>query len=132
MHKVIIDEVSVFELPLYRSLLVDEAIYWNELRNQGLTRVEQARAFVIKSLRLREVVPKEVSDSELSAKLTVSMITELWELLYYGPDGPPEEIPLEEEPTEKKKPTGEKSTGSSSSTTPTSKPSAKKTLAAAQ
>ena len=131
MHKVIIDEVSVFELPLYKSLLVDEAIYWNELRNQGLTRVEQARAFVIKSLRLREVVPKEVSDSELSAKLTVSMITELWELLYYGPDGPPEFIAAEEEETEKKKPTGEKSGLNSSSITPTSK-SSKKTLAAAQ
>ena len=77
-------------------------------------------------------MPEEVSDSELSAKLTLDMVSALWELLYYGPDGPPEMTPLEEDPTEKKKPTGEKSSGSSSSATQTSKSSTKKTLAAAQ
>lgn len=141
MHKVAVDQVTVFDLPLYHSPLVDEAIYWAELGRQswsksnlkGLTNTEQARLFVIRSLRLRNVIEESVSDEDVSKNLTSALVQELFDLLYYGPSGPPEIIPLnEEEPTEKKKPTGENFTGSSSSTTPTPKPSTDKTLVAAQ
>lgn len=132
MHKVNVEQVTLFELPLYKSRLVDETIFYRELCNQPLSNIETARAFVLKSLKLRGVVDESIPDSEVSKSIKDDLVLEMFELLFYGPDGVPEEIPLEENVTEKKKSTGTKSTGNSSSATQTSKSSDKKTLAAAQ
>lgn len=131
MVKVVVDQVSVFDLPVYKSRLVDETIYYNELCQQPLTNTERARAFILKSLRLRGVIAESDSDTEVSKHIKDDLVLELFDLLFYGPDGKPEELPLEEV-TEKKKSTGVKSSGKSSSTTPASKSSAKRTLVAAQ
>ena len=131
MHKVAVDQVTVFDLPLYHSILVDEAIYWNELNKISLTSAEQARLFVIRSLRLRGVVDESLPDEEISRNLTADLTTKLWALLFYGPNGAPEVVELDEEDSaEKKKSTGKQSTGKSRSTTQGNQSS--KTLASAQ
>lgn len=132
MHKVSVEQVTLFELPLYKSRLVDETIYYKELCKQPLSNIELARAFILKSLKLRGVIDEAVPDAEISRSIKDDLAVELFELLFHGPDGPPQEIPLEEEAATKKKSTGPKSTGDSSSITPTPKSSKQKTLVDAQ
>lgn len=132
--KVEVDDATSFDVPLYPSQLVDEAILWAQLKkDRNIGTADAGKQYVIHSLRLRGVVDESVSDTDLSAQLTVDLTTKLFNLFFYGPSGEPEVIELDEEDvTAKKKLTGKKSSGSSSSTTPTSKSSTKKTLAAAQ
>lgn len=130
--KVEIDDVTSFEVPLYPSQLVDEAILWAQLKKDKAPTVDAAKQYVVFALRHRRVIDDQVSDEDLSKNLTVDLVNRLFVLFFYGSAGQPEIVELEEEVTAKKKPTGTKSSGSSSSTTPTSKSSAQKTLAAAQ
>ncbi|MEO1390228.1 MAG: hypothetical protein AAFV85_23085 [Cyanobacteria bacterium J06634_6] len=132
-EKVEVNGVTLFDVPLYPSQLVDEAILWTGLKkDSSVSSLEAAKRYVVHSLRLREVIGKEVTDEQLSALLSVDLVTELFELFFYGTQGKPEEIPLGDNATEKKKSTGASSSGSSNSTTPASQPSAKKTLVGAQ
>ena len=119
-QKVDVGGVTLFDVPLYPSQLVDEAILWTALKqDKSISSLEAAKRYVIHSLRLRKVIEESVTDAELSALLSVDLTTELFELFFYGIQGKPEEIPLEEGATEKKKSTGVNSSGNSSSITPT-------------
>lgn len=132
-EKVQINGVTLFDVPIYPSQLVDEAILWASLRkDDSISSIAAAKRYVVHSLRLRDVVDDSVTDDQLSALLSVDLVTELFELFFYGIQGKPEEIPLEEENTEKKKSTGTNFSGKSSSTIPTSQPLEQKTLVAVQ
>ena len=132
-QKVDVNGVTLFDVPLYPSQLVDEAILWADLKKDtSVGSLESAKRYVMNALRLRKVVEESVTDAQLSALLSVDLTSELFELFFYGIKGKPEEVPLEEAATKKKKLTGAKSSGSSSSTTPVSQPSGKKDLVVAQ
>ena len=132
MHRVSVDEVTLFDIPVYASRLIDEIIYGNQVvKNQKGKGVDESRKYVIFCLRHRGVVDDSFSDEDISKNMSLPLLLELFDLFWYGVNGKPEEWPLEED-GEKKKSTGANSSGNSSSTTPTSQSSAQKTLVSAQ
>ncbi len=131
--KIEIDDATSFDVPIYPSQLVDEAVLWAELKkDHAISSVDAAKRYVMFSLKLRGLIDESVSESDVSAQLTVGLTTKLFNLFFYGAQGKPEIVELEEESAKKKTPTGEIYSGSSSSTTQGSNYSAKKTLDVAQ
>lgn len=131
--KVEVDDATIFEVPIYASQLVDDAVFWAELKKDtAISAVSAAKQYVIHGLRLRKLVDESVPDEMLSSQLTIDLTGALFDLFFYGKSGKSQASESEGQTAKKKTQTGGRSTGSSSSTTQTSNSSVQKTLVAAQ